>query len=412
MSSRWLSIALVGTLTSSLAGCGFTLAPGTAGDDTVIADAPRDGDIKLDASPDALMSQPPCAQLALGSDHSCALRDGSVSCWGQNAYGELGGAGWPTPVVLPVPTVSLGSRAYTTCAAGTDGTVRCWGMNDYGQIGDNTSGGVRATPALVQGMAGAVQVIAGRGHACARRMDGTARCWGSNGSGQLGDGTLTWRTTAVNDVVGLTGLASIAAGGSHTCAHAAGGAAWCWGNNGYMQLGDGTTVDRESPIPAPVSAVTQMGPASFSSADQLLIGAHTCAITGGQVQCWGDNAFGQLGNGTTTDSATPVTAIGLTDAVQIVMGRWHVCALRSGGTVACWGRNFNGEVGDGTLVQRPMPVDVGLTGIVHVAAGGHHTCAINSARELYCWGLNASGQLGDGTFGQKTSPVRSLAICP
>lgn len=404
MSPRWLLFVV--------AGCGFQLDLGVAGDDAPIADAPEgDGEV-LDASPDAPMTQPPCAQLALGSDHSCALRDGSVYCWGQNGFGELGGTGWPTPVALPVPTVSLGSRAYTTCAAGNDGSVRCWGLNDNGQTGSNAVGGTRPTPVLVQGMDGAVQVIAGRGHACARRANGTVRCWGSNSSGQLGDGTMTSRATAVSDVLNLTGLAQISAGGSHTCAHAANGAAWCWGDNGYMQLGNNSTTDSPTPIPVPVTGVTQMGPASFSSVDQQFVGAHTCAITGGLVRCWGDNAFGQLGNGTAADSPTPVLAAGLPDAVQIAMGRWHVCALRAGGTVMCWGRNLNGEVGDGTLVQKTVPVNVGLTNIVHIGAGGQHACAINTAREMYCWGLNTTGQLGDGTLIQRTSPVRSLAICP
>ena len=398
MSPRWLLLVL--------AGCGFRLDAGVS----PVEDAPQ-LEIEGDVGPDARMPPTSCAQLALGSDHTCALRrsDSNVYCWGSNGLGELGGGSATVPVNLGIATVDLSSRAYTTCAVATDGTVRCWGMNDGGQIGDNTISGTRPV-SLVMGMAGAVQVAAGRSHTCARRADGSMRCWGSNTSGQLGDGTTISKLSALSDVSGLTGVARVTTGGS-TCAHTAAGMGWCWGDNTHGQLGDGTTNRSLVPLAMPVMNVRRTGPASFSVPPDS--GAYACAIVGtGEVWCWGDNAFGQLGNGTTTDSPTPVLATGITDAVEITMGRWHVCALLGSGRVSCWGHNLYCEVGNGTAQVASSPVDVGLTNVVAVGAGGFHSCAITETNQLSCWGLNASGQLGDGTTVQRNAPVSSVAVCP
>lgn len=374
-------------------------------------DASGDGDVPTDAAIDAQVLPASCAQLALGSDHTCALRrsNGNVYCWGYNGFGELGGGSATVPVNLGIATVDLSSRAYTTCAVATDGTVRCWGYNDSGQVGDNSIGGSRV-PSLVMGMSGAVQIAVSRSHACARRNDGSMRCWGGNTSGQLGDGTMISKLAAISDVMGLTGVARVTTGGN-TCAHNAAGMGWCWGDNTHGQLGDGTTNSALVPKPMPVTNVRRTGPASFSVPP--VSGAYTCAIVGtGEVWCWGDNAFGQLGNGTMTDSPSPVQATGITNAVELTMGRWHVCALLATGRVSCWGRNLYGEAGDGTASPRSTPADVGLADVLAVGAGGFHSCALNQANELYCWGLNSSGQLGDGTLTARPSPVRSTAICP
>jgi alpha-tubulin suppressor-like RCC1 family protein len=358
---------------------------------------------------DAVLSTPSCAQLALGSDHSCALRDGEVYCWGSGGFGARGGGSQTQPVLLPAPTRHLASAKYTTCAVAMDGSVRCWGNNDGGQLGGGSIGGESAAPILVMGMTGAVQVGTGRSHACARRANGTVRCWGSNSEGQLGDGTTNPTTSGVNDVLNVTGATDLALTSSHVCVRYAAGDAQCWGSNTYGQLGDGTTNDHPTPIAAPVSNVSWIGTASFS-AD--LSGGHTCAIVAGEVKCWGDNAVGQLGNGTTTDSIVPVTVAGITNAVQLVMGRWHVCARHATGRVSCWGRNLDGEVGNNTQSVRSSPVDVGLTDVVEIGAGGFHTCAINGDRELYCWGLNDSAQLGLATGTRYLVPTKSFSLCP
>ena len=387
-----------------LAGCSFSTRIGATGDDEPI-DAAVDGVLV-----DAPMTAPPCARLALGSDHTCALRDGSVYCWGSSSFGVRGGGSQTQAVTLP-PTKHLASAKYTTCAAAMDGSVRCWGMNDGGQLGNGTTGGESAAPVIVSGMSGATQVCTGRTHACARRATGTVRCWGANSEGQLGDGTITPQNTAVNDVLGVTGAVDMALTSSHVCVRDAAGAAKCWGSNTYGQLGDGTTTDAPTPIAAPVTGVSWIGTASFSGLDGSM-GGQSCAIVGGEVKCWGDNAFGQLGDGTTTDSTVPVTVAGISDAVQVVMGRWHVCARHATGRVSCWGRNLDGEVGNNTQTVRSSPFDVGLTGVLEIGAGGYHTCAINATKELYCWGLNSSLQLGIATGTRHLVPTKSFTFCP
>jgi alpha-tubulin suppressor-like RCC1 family protein len=380
-----------------LAGCSFSARVDAT-------DAPGDAADEIDAE---FMTHA-CARLALGSDHSCALRDGQVFCWGSNGFGARGGGSQTQAVSLPA-TRYLASAKYTTCAVAMDGSVRCWGNNDGGQLGGGQLGGESSAPIIVMGMSEAVQVGTGRSHACARRANGTVRCWGSNSEGQLGDGTITPTTVATTDVLNVTTAADLHLTSSHVCVRNTGGDAQCWGSNTHGQLGDGTTNDRSTPIAAPVTGVAWIGTASFS-AD--IAGGHSCAIVGGEVKCWGDNAVGQLGNGTTTDSMTPVTVAGITDAVQLVMGRWHVCARRATGRVSCWGRNLDGEVGNNTQTVRPSPVDVGLAEVVEIGAGGFHTCAINESRELYCWGLNQSQQLGIATGTRYLVPTKSFTLCP
>ena len=182
--------------------------------------------------------------------------------------------------------------------------VRCWGRNDYGQLGDGATTG-SSTPVGVSGLEGGVAAVAAGGsHACALTNAGGVLCLGVNSSGQLGDGTVTNRRTPVA-VSGLaSGVAAVAAGGYHTCAVMTSGAAQCWGDGSYGQLGDGATTGSFTPVP--VTGLSA-GVAALAPGAQ-----HTCALMGdGEVQCWGRNVYGQLGDGTTTDRSSPVAAGGL-----------------------------------------------------------------------------------------------------
>jgi len=282
-----------------------------------------------------------------------------------------------------------------TCAVLANGTARCWGNNQYGSLGDSFTTN-SASPVVVSGLTNAVGISAGGSHTCAVLENGTARCWGRNSVGQLGDGTITQRTAPVA-VSGLTGVVGISAGWQHTCAVLGDGTARCWGSNADGKLGDGTTTQRTTPVV--VSGLT--GAMGISAGEQ-----HSCAVLGdGTARCWGNNDSGQLGDGTTTQRTTPVAVSGLTGAVGISAGRSHTCAVLGDGTARCWGSNGSGRLGDGSTTQRITPVVVsGLTGAVGISAGGEHTCAVLGDGTARCWGENGNGRIGDGTTNDRQTP--------
>ncbi len=346
--------------------------------------------------------------VTAGGAHACAsLTAGGVTCWGLNTWGQLGSAAVSIsslPVAVPGLTgvVSSVAAGYShTCAVSATGGVTCWGANSVGQLGH----GDRVwsmTPVDVTRLGGGVSAVsAGGDHACALTSAGAVLCWGANFSGQLGNGTTTLSSTTPAPVVGLTsGVRAVAAGNSHTCALTAAGGVMCWGSNGTGALGNGLWTSSTTPVAV-------VGLASGASA--LAAGEyHMCAITsGGAVKCWGQNDTGQLGNGLTTNSNTPVDVSGLASGASAVAGgRYHTCAVVAGG-VKCWGANTNGQLGNGTTTPSGTPVNVtGLTsGVIAVAAGYSHSCAVTTAGAVKCWGYNFAGQLGNGSTLPSTTPV-------
>ena len=246
-----------------------------------------------------------------GTDSGCSCVrkvDGSAWCWGDNVFGALGDgttldahtpvqvAGLGTTVAQLSHTVSLG------CARKNDGTAWCWGTNQSGGIGDG-SGKNQAIPVQVTSLGSSVaQIGTGGCHSCALKTDGTLWCWGCNTWGNLGDGTTTLRQTPVQVTALGTSVAQISVGWYQTCARKLDGTAWCWGHNMYGQLGDGTTVNKHAPV-----QVIALG----KDVAQVSAGAvHTCALkTDGTAWCWGQNQFGALGDGTTVDKLTPTAVI-------------------------------------------------------------------------------------------------------
>jgi alpha-tubulin suppressor-like RCC1 family protein len=404
--------------------------------------------------------------VAAGTFHTCALTvDGGVTCWGKNA----------DPNIIYEPTNISGERSHVaaitagvhhTCLLTDSGGVRCWGYNSKKQLGIGTDQFSSETPMDVVGLTSGVKSIAaGSYHTCAVMENGGVKCWGLNGSGQLGDGTNyktgnSYRDSPV-DVIGLTsGAKAVAAGYNHTCAVLIDGSVKCWGANGL--LGNGKTEGFSPPVTASglTSGATAVTAGDFHTCAVMIDGgikcwganvlgapagthtipvdidgwhysavsisagsSYTCALTAeGRLYCWGSNIHGQLGDGTMDTRATPVPVgvdprptpaytqsggEGRLSFVQISAGYDHTCAVTTYGGVKCWGRNWYGQLGDGTDDDHNFPMDViGLTsGVAAVEAGQYFSCALTNQGGVQCWGLNSMYQLGDGWFENRATPA-------
>jgi alpha-tubulin suppressor-like RCC1 family protein len=370
------------------------------------------------AGADGTFTTLPCgtpSRVAAGAAHTCVLTaGGGVTCWGANDSGQLGdgtttGRLWPVPVTgLATGVAAIAAGGYHTCLLTTAGGVRCWGANNYGQLGDGTTTD-RSTPAAVTGLdTGVTAIAAGESHTCAVTISGGVKCWGFNSNLQLGDGTTTTRTAPVSVNLLARAAVAVTAGSFHTCALTINGGVTCWGDNWGGQLGDGTGMART--VPVAVSGLTS-GVAAIAAGDY-----HTCAVTaGGGAMCWGSNESG-LGDGTIVMvREAPVPVTGLASGVEaIAVGRDHTCALTTGGGVQCWGGNGYGQLGDGTRTSSTVPVAViGLTsGVAAIAAGADHTCAATTGGGAACWGRGNSGQLGDGTTLNRFVPTAVARLAP
>jgi alpha-tubulin suppressor-like RCC1 family protein len=247
-------------------------------------------------------------------------------------------------------------------------------------------------------------VKAGWTHACARKTDGTIWCWGNDNAAQLGP-TSTYEPMSATParVGGLESAVGLTAGDSFNCAVVDGGGAQCWGYDAYGNLGSGSTMTY---IASPVTV------AGLTTAQEVVgAGSSACAVErGGSVVCWGANDYGQLGNGSTKQEAAPVAVPSLSSVAEVALGFTHACALTTDGTVFCWGENTSGQLGDGTNTNRSTAtIPAMISGVAHIAAGLHHTCAIKSGL-VWCWGLNNLGQLGDGTTEDRAVPVQAIGI--
>ena len=343
--------------------------------------------------------------IALGEVHSCAqLASGALRCWGANIRGEIGDGTFerrlvPTALSVQLENVTnLAAGGYRTCAGTADGRLHCWGSNSSGELGDGTRI-VRANPTMVSGLSGsASQVDMAARNTCVRNSLGRAQCWGNNFQGTLADGHQAFRRVPTETAFADTAVSSVSAAldGDHSCALDSNGNVRCWGENTYGQLGDGTTVPRSSPV--------------FVAAGMSSVQAgatHSCALSiEGAVRCWGDNSRGQLGDGSNIQSNEPIQVVGLeSGALALSVGSWHSCAVTSERSVVCWGSNSGSQLGNNSTADSNVPVSAfAPIAMASVAAGRNHSCAISTGGAVLCWGDGQFGQIGNGGFGSVSMP--------
>ncbi len=365
----------------------------------------------------------------------------SVVCWGSDVDGQLGdgltGAAHNSPIAVAVtgltsiagPIYQITAGANHTCAL-VRHKPKCWGAGGLGQLGNDTFANsnvpvsVHTSAGDPAPLSGVLEISAGGNHTCARMPLGRVTCWGQGTKGELGNGGNVNKSAPVG-VVGLVFEDEVWAGGEHTCALShenADAYIKCWGDNADGQLGNGNNVNQ----PLPVGVSGNPNPLWISAGAD-----HTCAVllNTDKILCWGLNATGQLGDGNLLPQNTPQTiTIPGDDDVWVSAGGAHTCALSLlPSRVECWGQNLYGQLGNGAFLPA-QTVAPGLANVVpgfppgigpdnqfqRLSAGDNHTCTLIAGGKVDCWGFNADGQLGRGAFsnvapfGVSTpAPVRS-----
>ena len=389
-------------------------------------------------------------QTVNGNGYSLALSaDGTVYTWGRNEYGQLGNGVTATnsPVPVAVKTagtpmegktiVQISAKVWYALALASDGTVYSWGFNSWGQLGNGTSGTANnaSAPVAVK-TAGTpmegktiVQVAAGATHSLALATDGTIYAWGKNEYGQLGNDSTTNSPvpvavkTAGTPMDGKT-IIQIHAGYEHSLALASDGTVYAWGRNNSGQLGKNDATDTHIP-----AAVQTLGtPMAGKVIVQLAAGnSQSMALASdGTVYTWGWNQYGQLGNGTTTNSRIPVAVVttgtplaGKTIS-QIAAGNAHALAMTDDGAIYSWGWNQYGQLGNGTTTNSRIPVAVVTTGtplagktIIQITSGGSpNSLVLADDGAMYTWGWGQYGQLGDSTIGTDAKVPVAVSTTP
>lgn len=332
-------------------------------------------------------------RIAAGSNHSIAIKsDGTVWAWGDNTSGQLGdgtsGSLSDKNIAVQVSGLSgieaIDGGADDTLALRWDGTVWACGWNSTSQLGDGTTLD-RTTPvqALISDVA---SISGGYGHTVAAKSNGAVWIWGADYEIVPAPAEVCIERDENNECKEyLSGVIAVSTFVDNNIALRSGGTVWEWTGTG----------DGRQKIISDVK--------NISAGDQ-----HGMAIkSDSTVWTWGANTYGQLGDGTTVNKQTPVQVLGLSNVEAIAGGRYHSVALKSDGTVWAWGYNRYGQLGDGTAIDRNTPVQVnGLTEIVAIAAGGQHTLALKSDNTVWAWGSNGEGQLGDATNRTRYTPVQ------
>ena len=337
--------------------------------------------------------------LAAGDSHSMALKsDGTVWTWGDNSAGQIGDSLTPdrlTPVQVLSGAVAISAGGTRSLALKADGTVWAWGNN------------VR-TPAQVATLTDIRAIAQAASHALALKANGTVWAWGANGSGQLGDGTQTPRTTPVQ-VVGLTGATAIAAGYNHSVALSSSGGAngrvWGWGSNSAFQLGDSTTTgNRLTPLLVP----------GLIGIRALSTGAGwTVAIEStGALRAWGDNSSGQLGNGATSSGGSPQPSpVSIIQSGAILaVGTYHSLLLDTDARLWAWGNANDGKLALSASGAMPFPQLAPVAGGIALAGGASHSLVSAAGGSIWAFGYGLDGQLGNNSTISAIAPVQVIGL--
>jgi alpha-tubulin suppressor-like RCC1 family protein len=355
-----------------------------------------------------------------GAYHSCGLATTGVAyCWGNGTYGALGNGAKangfaPVAVAGGSTFTALSVGAVHSCGITASGAAYCWGSNYWGELGAVTPGAslcgsdailCSTTPVAVTGGLDFSSVSAGWTLSCALTPSGAAYCWGDDTYGELGDGSTAATGTPVTVTGGLT-FVSVGTGNLFACGLTAAGAAYCWGNNTAGQLGIGPSSPKVcSGEPCSTAPVAVSGGLTFAS---ISVGYwHVCGLASdGATYCWGDNVAGQLGATTTATcaglgsvvdcSTLPLPVEGGPSFAKVSAGSFHSCAFTAAGDGYCWGSNDYGQLGDGTGTDMATPAAIagGLSFAGLSAFGRWHSCGLSAASVAYCWGGNFWGQVG------------------
>lgn len=338
------------------------------------------------------------SRLAASCYNSIILKDdGNIWGWGSKI-------GDGTAYYRSVPSLVSGINGVKSVVANgsnaallNDGTVWTWGTNTYGQLGDGTTAD-RLAPVRVLQLEGVAAIAEGGHHCLALKSDGTVCAWGYNFYGGLGDGTRTDRHIPVQ-VTGMNGVTAIAAGLLRSVAVRSDGTVWRWGENSPI-YGDEPMENWLSTVPVQVTGLTDI--------TNVVAGAYfdVALKRDGTIWTWGDNSYGQLGDGTTNGTRIPVQVVGLSNVVAIAAGQVFAVALLSDGTVWQWGLGYGEWLPDGSVPVHKTPIQVpGINGVVQIAAGWYHTVALKSDGSIWVWGSNSDSQLGDAVRSNMGSAV-------
>lgn len=346
---------------------------------------------------------PNVRSIDAGDGFACALMsDSSVRCWGAASNGRLG-TGATTNSTRPVTPVGMSSGVrylavgrMTACTANTKYVAKCWGYNSSGEIGDGTKTR-RLTAVPVKNLTGASRLWIDNGATCG--LSGSQlKCWGVDGHGQVGNKG-TSNVVTPRALSGRTGIVSVGSGTDQTCSVGGTGGVYCWGANSQMQM---QVSPKNSTLYAPRAMSGVAGASAITSGSNYI-----CAIAaGGALKCWGADYDYELGNGKTTNSATPVTPTGLGSGVTSVSAFSNsTCAVKAG-SVYCWGANPYGQLGSGNTTTLKTPTRIAsIAGATGVVVGSTMSYAWDAAGHVWAWGANSSGQLATGNTVAHLSPV-------